>query len=183
MYTTKLEAVSQTLSFSVQRGERTLSPLFLLIFLAWENLVMSNLIKNNKLNSSGQALVEFAIILPLLLLLVFGITEFGRFLYLKNSATNAAREGARLGAVSSPWNAAAETNVINKAKSVMSIDPAKIVVTPTKGPILGQEAVKVDIKVSFKPVISTLPEHGWFTNTFSFANLTSIHASATMRYE
>jgi Flp pilus assembly protein TadG len=42
------------------------------------------------------ALVEFAIVLPILLLLVFGIIDFGRALYTANNLTAAVREGARL---------------------------------------------------------------------------------------
>ena len=50
----------------------------------------------NKSNSErGAAMVEFAIIAPLLLLLVFGIIEFGRAYNAQNSLTHAAREGAR----------------------------------------------------------------------------------------
>jgi Flp pilus assembly protein TadG len=48
----------------------------------------------------GAAMVEFAIIAPVLLLLVFGIVDFGRYFFLYNNLTNSAREGARLGAVS-----------------------------------------------------------------------------------
>lgn len=48
-------------------------------------------------NESGAAMVEFAIVLPLLLLLVFGIIEFGFLLYNKAMLTNASREGAREG--------------------------------------------------------------------------------------
>jgi Flp pilus assembly protein TadG len=40
-------------------------------------------------------MVEFAIIAPLLLLIVFGIIEFGRAYNAQNSLTHAAREGAR----------------------------------------------------------------------------------------
>lgn len=53
------------------------------------------------LNCIGQALVEMAIILPLLLLLVMGIFEFGRTMYLKNTLTHAARAGARTAVVTS----------------------------------------------------------------------------------
>jgi Flp pilus assembly protein TadG len=42
------------------------------------------------------AMVEFAIVLPILLLLVFGIIDFGRALYTLNNLTAAVREGARL---------------------------------------------------------------------------------------
>ena len=43
----------------------------------------------------GASAVEFAIVLPLLLLFVFGIIEFGLLLYNKAVITNASREGAR----------------------------------------------------------------------------------------
>lgn len=47
----------------------------------------------------GQALVEFAIALPVLLILLLGITEFGLLLYNQHVITNASREGARYGIV------------------------------------------------------------------------------------
>jgi Flp pilus assembly protein TadG len=46
-------------------------------------------------NTSGQALVEMALILPALLLLVLGIVEFGRAFNAKQAVNDAAREGAR----------------------------------------------------------------------------------------
>ena len=48
---------------------------------------------------TGSNLVEFAIVLPLLLTLVFGIIDFSLALYDKAVITNAAREGARAGVV------------------------------------------------------------------------------------
>jgi Flp pilus assembly protein TadG len=50
-------------------------------------------------SESGASLVEFAIVLPLLLLFLFGIIEFGFLLFNKAMLTNAAREGARAGIV------------------------------------------------------------------------------------
>lgn len=50
-------------------------------------------------NQSGAAAVEFALILPVMLLFIFGIIEFGLFLYDKQVLTNACREGARVGVV------------------------------------------------------------------------------------
>lgn len=49
--------------------------------------------------SRGQSLVEFALVLPLFLLLVFGIMDLGLAVFSYNSITNAAREGARLAIV------------------------------------------------------------------------------------
>ena len=53
------------------------------------------------LNSKkGTAILEFAIVLPLLFLLLMGIIEFSLVLYDKAILTNASREGARAGIVS-----------------------------------------------------------------------------------
>jgi Flp pilus assembly protein TadG len=48
---------------------------------------------------AGASAVEFAIVLPILVLLVFGIIEFSVALYDKAMITNASREGARSGIV------------------------------------------------------------------------------------
>jgi Flp pilus assembly protein TadG len=47
----------------------------------------------------GQALVEFALIVPVFILLVMGIFDLGRAVYGYNTVNNAAREGARLAIV------------------------------------------------------------------------------------
>ena len=43
--------------------------------------------------------MEMAIVLPLLLLIMGGVVEFGRAMFIQNMATNAAREGARMRAL------------------------------------------------------------------------------------
>ncbi|MDT8380433.1 MAG: pilus assembly protein [Desulfotignum sp.] len=48
-------------------------------------------------NEKGATAVEFAIVLPLLLLVVFGVIEWGLYMYNRQVITNAAREGARYG--------------------------------------------------------------------------------------
>lgn len=50
----------------------------------------------------GQALVEFALVVPILLLLVLGIIDFGRAWNLHQTITDAAREGARQAVVFDP---------------------------------------------------------------------------------
>lgn len=47
----------------------------------------------------GQAIVEMALVLPLLIMLLFGIVEFGRVLNTYIVVTNLSREGARFAAV------------------------------------------------------------------------------------
>jgi Flp pilus assembly protein TadG len=50
-------------------------------------------------NQEGAGLVEFAVLAPLFVALLFGLVEFGLFLYDKEVLTNASREGARFGVV------------------------------------------------------------------------------------
>ena len=52
-----------------------------------------------KLNTDqkAQGMVEFALVLPILLLLVLGIIEAGRLLFYYGVVTNASREAARFG--------------------------------------------------------------------------------------
>lgn len=47
----------------------------------------------------GQGLVEFALVLPVFLLIVMGLADLGRAVYEYNSITNAVREAARLAIV------------------------------------------------------------------------------------
>ena len=49
--------------------------------------------------SRGQALVEFALALPVLLVIFMGLFDFGRAVFAYNSLSNAAREGARVAIV------------------------------------------------------------------------------------
>jgi Flp pilus assembly protein TadG len=53
----------------------------------------------NKRNLIAQSLLEFALTLPLLLLLVTGFLDLGRAFFYYSSLTNASREGARSGLV------------------------------------------------------------------------------------
>jgi len=52
-----------------------------------------------KRHQRGTSVVEMAIVLPLLLILIFAIGEFGMMYTQWQSLTNAAREGARIGVV------------------------------------------------------------------------------------
>lgn len=49
--------------------------------------------------SKGQSLVEFALVLPIFILVLVGILDLGRAVYAYNTLNNAAREGSRLAIV------------------------------------------------------------------------------------
>jgi Flp pilus assembly protein TadG len=58
---------------------------------------MKNLLKN----TNGQSLVEFALVLPLLILLIMGIMEMGRLFEGYLELENAARDAARYASINS----------------------------------------------------------------------------------
>jgi Flp pilus assembly protein TadG len=49
--------------------------------------------------SRGQALVEFALIFPVMVVVLFGVFDFGRAIYAYNTISNAARQGVRVAIV------------------------------------------------------------------------------------
>ncbi|MCH7577127.1 MAG: pilus assembly protein [Chloroflexi bacterium] len=55
--------------------------------------------KRKEKGEKGQALVEFALLVPIFLILLFAIVDFGMGFYSWITVTNSAREGARIGAV------------------------------------------------------------------------------------
>ena len=55
--------------------------------------------RGSERKTRGQGLVEFALVLPLFLVLIMAIVDLGSAVFAYNSITNAAREGARLAIV------------------------------------------------------------------------------------
>jgi Flp pilus assembly protein TadG len=76
----------------------------------------------------GAAAVEFALLLPLLLLIVFGLIDFGRALNAQITLTQAAREGARLAALGSYSTSQICTRVVTAATS-LSLTCTNVTVT------------------------------------------------------
>jgi len=58
----------------------------------------------------GTAAVEFALVLPLLLMLVLGAIDWGWYFFIREVAINAAREGARVGSVNAVDDAGASAD-------------------------------------------------------------------------
>ncbi|HEX2981595.1 MAG TPA: TadE family protein, partial [Anaerolineaceae bacterium] len=54
--------------------------------------------QSNRQNPRGQGMVEFALALPIILMVIFGIIEFGRLLLSYSAVFSASREAARYGA-------------------------------------------------------------------------------------
>jgi hypothetical protein len=137
-----------------------------------------------RVREDGQGLVEFAIILPVLLLLLLGMIEFGLILYNQHVITNASREGARYGIVvhnprREPDSIAGVVNeyCANNLVTFGSSPPLEITIDPaiTSGALFGQD---LSVDVSFHYDFLVLPN--FLGDLFGGFDL---RAHTTMKYE
>ncbi len=106
--------------------------------------------RSRRHGSSGQALAEVAISLPILLLMLVGIFEFARAYQIQQVVVNAAREGARTAVLPGVTSDSA-TVIVNGYLTGGSITGATIVVTGADpGALVGdQTTVQVSVPYSF----------------------------------
>lgn len=71
-------------------------------------------------NRRGSAVLDAALVFPILLSLTFGTVEFGYYFYVKHTLTGAAREGCRAGIVDGATNADV-TNAITSAMTAAGL--------------------------------------------------------------
>lgn len=120
----------------------------------------------------GQAMVEFALVLPLLIALLCGIIDFGWLYYNQITLSNAAREGARYAVIhydpAVDWKGAAEDRMLGSMAGVSSA--AAIVSDPIEQ--------QITATVTATPRILT-----GFTSTILGKQTMTLHASCTMRLE
>lgn len=124
-----------------------------------------------KRSMSGQGLVEFVIILPILVLFVMLIFDLGRVAFIYSSLHNAAREGARYASV---HHSTATSNEIAAAAKQLTagLDPDTLVIT-TSYPT--SEMVQVTVSYQFTtatPIITRLL--GSLDNSFTLTSQASM---------
>ncbi len=109
----------------------------------------------------GNALVEFAFVVTLLLSFMFGILDFGRALYTYHFVSNAAREGTRYAIVrgSTSPSPASQTDVRNYLNNVpLGISASAMTVTATWTPDNNPgSTVEVTVHYNFKFMMPFLP--------------------------
>jgi Flp pilus assembly protein TadG len=99
-----------------------------------------------KARDRGTAAVEFALVVPVLLLIVFAIIDFGRALNAQIELTGAAREGARLAALGYP-DATIQARVAAAAPDLSGVT---VTVAASCPPGAGSAAdAQVDVSYSF----------------------------------
>ena len=94
----------------------------------------------NKSKRRGVSAVEFALVAPVFLAILFGMIEFGRAIMVGQLVTNAAREGARLAVLNGSSNSAVKAavlDILEQTLSVSAADAGGISVTITVEPAVG----------------------------------------------
>ncbi len=82
-------------------------------------------------NNKGTSMVEFAIVLPLFLMLILGIIDFGRFFFVQHTLQFATREGTRLALVGKKLTDQAGNPMTREASIVETIkENASLAIDP-----------------------------------------------------
>jgi Flp pilus assembly protein TadG len=121
----------------------------------------------------GQSLVEFAIILPILLLLIMGIIEFGLIMNSCLTIQNASREGARIAIVGAA-DSDIRNRIISDSPNLQTAD-LTIDITPVEGSRSSGDTITVAISYNYHlvtPFISSI-----------LNNSLILHAQTSMRME
>lgn len=120
-------------------------------------------------DSDGNAAIELGLVLPLLVVVLVGIIDYGHIYFTRLTMTNAAREGARVG-VTLP-EADAQAAAIAKTTSYLAQAGVSAVVTATT-PSQASPTVTLTVTIDpFEPLIGLVPTPGQLT------------VSASMRWE
>lgn len=131
---------------------------------------------NHNEKNKGQALVEMALILPVLILLIFGMMDFGRVLKANLTATEASREIARVAALkgnATDADAVVSTTVANATAAIEGVLVVNITPTSSTARTSGQEitvVVQTNVEI-LTPLINTM-----LTNPFPVSGTTVMRA-------
>ena len=139
---------------------------------------------SRRAGDSGQALVEFALVFPILMLVILLFLEFGIGFARYNQVVNGTREGARLGAVGATPDEI-KAQVIQKAPSV-DLLPADITVSYLDIDGNGTADAGDSVVVRIDYTYNTITPLASFASAFTlgaFPSSITLSACADMRLE
>jgi len=126
----------------------------------------------------GQGMVEFVLVLPIFLLLVFAIMDFGMGFHAWLTVTNSAREGARVGAVR-----ATQADIVQRVQDTSdSLDQSNMTITVTNAQGDPGESVIVDVDYEYT-LITPLDNLMGMISGGSVGPAITFSSSADMRLE
>jgi Flp pilus assembly protein TadG len=110
--------------------------------------------KSSSRAEAGAAAVEFAIVVPLLLLLLFGIFDYGRFFLVQMALTSGAQEGVRASVLGQ--------SASNSFSAAVDSVPASVIALA----VLGQPETCAPATLQYRDCISS----GASSNTYCYQN-------------
>ncbi len=124
-------------------------------------------------NEKGQSLVEFALVLPVLVLLLVGIFEFGFIFNAYLQINHASREGARTGAVRA-LDDDIEAVVL---QSTPTLDPSNMIITITPDESIRGRGDSITVEIDYEHHLLSLFLGDVMSSTLD------LHAETIMRIE
>lgn len=103
----------------------------------------------------GQSVVEFALILPIFLLFLFGVIDLGRAVYAQTVLSNAVRDGARAAVVATRTDDQVVQAVIDAAVGV-PLTAANVTISGTRQPGTAVTVSATYVFVPVTPIISRI---------------------------
>ena len=122
----------------------------------------------------GQSLAEFAIVVPIFLIVVFGVVDFSLGLKAWLTITNASREGARVLVLGQTC-----TQVTNQTKTVAASLSPPVTVTITPGSCSGVTGDAMSVTVTYQ--YSSVTPLGHFAQLLT--GPITMSSTSTMRHE
>jgi Flp pilus assembly protein TadG len=127
----------------------------------------------------GQAAVEFALVIPVMLLFLLGIFQIGITYYNNESLDTSARDGARAGAIHTGWSAAQIKGFVDAAvrANAVGLDTSttKLVVTSfcSPDPAVCNQGDTIDVTVTYP----------WKIGVLAFSQSGTLSTHTTLRME
>jgi Flp pilus assembly protein TadG len=125
--------------------------------------------------------LEFALVLPILFMLSFGLVDYGYFFYVKNTVQGAAQSAARAGISGTATNSDV-TTIITNIMTAANLQNSGYTVTlsPTD---VSTAAAGTSISVTITVNWSNVGVHALASGYGGISNAKQIRATATMRKE
>jgi Flp pilus assembly protein TadG len=113
----------------------------------------------------GQSAVEFALVIPVMLLFVFGIFQIGITYFNNESIQTAARDGARAGAIHSGDSQVDVYQAVDDAikANVTGLDLTKLTITKDCGSCNQDDMLTVTVTYPWKIGVMAFSQSGTFT--------------------
>jgi len=137
-------------------------------------MLLRSITRGLRRGERGQEYLEFAIIVPILVLVIMGIVDFGRVLNTWLVVTHGAREGARVAAVG--WDDNAVKARVDEVTAGLVVD---VDILP---PVVDGQRTEAGNPVTVTATTSVTLTSGWIAGIFGVNNV-PVAAAGIARYE